>query len=129
MEDRTMRFGMLWLAGMFALLLTSSAFASGARNAFGFESSSIQGIGSGEVFLTGGGAYLLPDFVHSGGAFRCLADVQQGPLKGCLAGEGIRWDTAELLASTSFKCTGADTVKTASTGEDTVVLLADFYRQ
>ena len=49
---------------------------------------------------------------------------------GCLTGQGVRWDTVELRASTSFKCTGAATepLKTASTDENTVVLLADFYR-
>ena len=36
--------------------------------------------------------------MHSNGGFRCLADVQQGPLKGCLQGQGIRWDTDGLLA-------------------------------
>jgi hypothetical protein len=45
-----------------------------------------------------------------------------------LAGQGVRWDTAGLLASTVFKCTPADSPKTASTGDDTVVLAADFYR-
>jgi hypothetical protein len=48
----------------------------------------------------------------------------------CLAGEGVRWDTAALLTSTTFKCTGAATeaLKTAVTGDNTVVLKADFYR-
>jgi hypothetical protein len=41
----------------------------------------------------------------------------------------VRWDTAALLASTAFQCTGSDTVKTAFTGDRTVVLAADFYRQ
>ena len=55
------------------------------------------------------------------------------PLHGgcpCLAGQGVRWDTAELLTSTNFKCTGAATepLKTATTDGHTVVLLADFYR-
>ncbi len=41
----------------------------------------------------------------------------------------MRWDTAALLASTLFQCTGSDAVKTAFTGDKAVVLLADFYRQ
>jgi hypothetical protein len=51
-------------------------------------------------------------------------------LSGCLAGEGVRWDTVELLAGTGFKCTGAATeaAKTATTGASTIVLLSDFYR-
>ena len=52
------------------------------------------------------------------------------PTLGCLAGEGVRWDTAGLLQSTPFKCTGSATeaLKTASTDDDTVVLQSDFYR-
>jgi hypothetical protein len=36
-----------------------------------------------------------------------------------------------VLPSTTFKCTGAatETLKAAETGDKTVVLLADFYRQ
>jgi hypothetical protein len=69
-------------------------------------------------------------FVHSAGGFRCTSDVGQGPLKGCLAGEGVRWDTANLRRSTSFKCTGAaaESLKTVSTDQNTVGLDADFYR-
>jgi hypothetical protein len=53
--------------------------------------------------------------------------VSHAPLR---AGQGVRWDTAGLLASTTFKCTGAaaEPLKTATTDQDTVVLLADFYR-
>ena len=81
--------------------------------------------------LTSSGAPFMLNF--SGGRstfYLCTSDVGQGPLAGCLSGQGVRWDTVELRASTSFKCTGAATepLKTASTDEDTVVLLADFYR-
>src|SRR5213083_1412052 len=41
---------------------------------------------------------------------------------------GGSFDTAQLLASTTFKCTGADAGKRIATGAGTVVLLADFYR-
>jgi hypothetical protein len=54
--------------------------------------------------------------------------VAQGPLSGCERGEGVRWDTAQLLASATFKCTLADTPRSAVTGPGRVVLLADFYR-
>ena len=69
-------------------------------------------------------------FVDSGGGFRCISQVSQGPLAGCLTGEGVRWDTASLLSDTTFKCTGSasEALKSASTGDDTVVLQADFYR-
>jgi hypothetical protein len=137
------RFGFLpaWppvLACVVALALLSPAAATG-NDAFGFNGT-VSGFPTGVVQVTGGGAYdLAADFVHSGGGFRCLADVEQGPLSvsinpadpgNCLAGQGVRWDTAALLPSTTFKCTGAATeaLKTAATGDKTVVLQADFYR-
>jgi hypothetical protein len=56
--------------------------------------------------------------------------VSSGPLAGCMAGQGVRWDTASLLRSTPFKCTATDPsgVKTATTTNDTAVLQADFFR-
>ncbi len=103
-----------------------------ARQGFGFNATNISGFPTGGVTLTGGGAYVPgTTFVHAGGHFRCTTTVLQGPLNGCLAGQGVRWDTAALLASTTFKCTGAasEPLKTATTSANTVVLLADFYRQ
>jgi hypothetical protein len=109
----------------------------------GFNAPSVAGFpgdfSGGTVFLTGGGAYDLntasntdPEsaFVHSNGGFRCLETVAQGPLKGCLAGQGVRWDTDGLLESTRFKCTGAtnEPAKFAVTDAHTEVLLSDFYR-
>jgi hypothetical protein len=54
--------------------------------------------------------------------------VSQGPLAGCLAGEGVRWDTEVLLSETTFKCTGSasEALKPISADEDTAVLQADF---
>jgi hypothetical protein len=66
--------------------------------------------------------------VVSSGGFDCSATVAQGPLNGCQTGQGVRWDTAQLLASAPFKCTGADAAKLATTGAGVAVLLADFYR-
>ena len=109
------------------------------RVGFGFNGV-VSGFLTGKVFLTGGGAYdRTTNFVHSGGGFKCLEDVLQGPLSTsinpddpgpCRGGEGVRWDTAALLPSTTFKCTGAasETLKTAVTSNKTVVLQADFYR-
>jgi hypothetical protein len=121
-----------------SLLLVPSASAQTARgnNAFGFNSTNISGFPTGAARLTGGGAFnLATGFVKSAGGFRCTEDVNQGPLTGCQSGQGVRWDTATLLASTTFKCTGAasEPLKTANTSPgnitpDTVVLLADFYR-
>ena len=42
-----------------------------------------------------------------------------------------RYPAAALLSSAPFKCTGATTepLKVANTSSDTIVLMADFYRQ
>ena len=129
----------LLLAFTGTLLLASPLIAQPPMAAFGFNGS-VSGFPTGAVFLSGGGAFdLTTDFVKSSGGFSCLEDVLQGPLSvsinpddpgPCLAGQGVRWDTAQLLASTTFKCTGAATeaVKTASTDDTTVVLQGDFYR-
>ncbi len=112
------------------LLGSSAAFASTGNTGFGFNAPNITG-GSGAVFLTGGGAFnSTSGFAHSAGGFRCNSSVSGGPLAGCLAGQGVRWDTATLLRSTPFKCTATDPlgVKTATTTSDTAVLQADFYR-
>jgi hypothetical protein len=108
----------------------AAALAPG-NNAFGFNAPLISGFPGRSAAMTGGGAYNLPDFVHSGGGFSCLSDIAAGPFAGCLTGQGVRWDTAQLLRSTTLKCTGAaaEPLKTATTGDKTVVLLADFYRQ
>jgi hypothetical protein len=113
------------------LLIAAPAWAAGGHVGFGFNATGISGFRTGAAFLTGGGSYTPgADFAKSAGGFRCTSDVGQGPLTGCLAGQGVRWDTAGLLASTTFKCTGAATepLKTATTDQDTVVLQADFYR-
>lgn len=117
------------------LVLVVPASAATNRVGVGFNAPSISGFPTGEAFLTGGGAYdpvnVGPEsFVHSSGGFRCLENIEQGPLNGCLQGQGIRWDTEELLPSTGFKCTGKQTepAKTAVTDAHTAVLKSDFYR-
>lgn len=126
------------IIGIAALLLLLQGGVQGVKaanngnQAFGFNAPLISGFPGGRTAeITGGGAYQLPNFVHSGGGFRCLSDISAPPFAGCLAGQGVRWDTSDLLGSTTFKCTGAATevLKTANTGDKTVVLLADFYRQ
>jgi hypothetical protein len=119
------------------LLLASPLVAQPARQGFGFNGT-VSGFPHGVVFVSGGGAYALPDFVHSAGGFSCLDDVLQGPLSNsinpddpgpCLTGQGVRWDTAELLTNEiTFTCTGADLPKHAKTSNRMVVLQADFYR-
>lgn len=123
------------LAGLIVCLAGGSrvsAELSQVRNSFGFNTIDVAGFPTGKVTLTGGGAYVPgTNFAQSGGHFRCTQSVLQLQLSGCLAGQGIRWDTAGLLPSTTFKCTGAasEPLKTATTGNNTVVLAADFYRQ
>jgi len=122
---------------LFAVALAVAAFAAvpvadGAdRSATGFNAPLIQGFPTGAVALSGGGAFdPVTGFVHASGGFSCLRDVAQGPLTGCRAGEGVRWDTENLLRSTMFKCTGAasEALKPAAIGPTTAILLADFYR-
>jgi hypothetical protein len=120
----------LMLTFLGALAPATPLVAQPPQAGFGFNGS-VSGFPTGAVTVTGGGAYdLASDFVHSAGGFSCLETVAQGPLSGCLAGQGVRWDTAALLPSTTFKCTGAatETLKTAKTSDTTVVLEADFYR-
>ena len=114
----------------------AASFTAGGRAAFGFNGNA-SGFPTGAVRLTGGGSYdpatasnIVPTetSVVSSGGFDCTDPVAQGPLAGCQRDEGVRWDTAQLLASTTFKCTGADAPKVATTGSHTAVLLADFYR-
>ncbi len=121
---------------LLSLLPLASAHGQAAQQSFGFNAKHISGFPTGAAFLTGGGAYNLEGaFLKTGGGFRCLEDINQGLLAGCRAGEGIRWDAKEgetqLLESFGFKCTGAvsEVKKTVETDDDTVVMLADFYRQ
>jgi len=119
---------------LFGVILSTPGVHATGRTGFGFNASDISGI-SGSVRLTGGGAFILPDSIHSGGGFRCVDTVDKGPFAlsnhgeaGCQAGEGVRWDATELLSSFQFKCFGADTPHTASTGDQTVVMKSDFYK-
>ncbi len=114
-----------------AAVIAATASAAPGNVGFGFNARDISGFPTGSATLTGGGAYNpVSGFVNSAGGFRCTSDVGQGPLTGCLAGEGVRWDTVDLRRSTSFKCTGsaAESLKTVSTDQNTVGLDADFYR-
>ena len=139
MDVRTLRrspvrwLGLLAAVAMILIvpLGSSSALASAPRVGFGFHATDVSGFPTGSVSLNGGGAFdLSTSTMHAGGGFSCTHDVNQLFLAGCLQGQGVRWDTAGLLASTSFKCTGAltEALKPATTGSDTVVLQADFYR-
>ncbi len=128
--NRTMLFAAI---AVISLALSTGAMAqnSSDQHAFGFNSSNISGFPTGSARLIGGGAYnTASHFVKSAGGFRCITDVNQLQLNGCKAGQGVRWDTVELLDSTNFKCTGSagETLKTAFTSANTAVYTADFYR-
>src|SRR5262249_26082127 len=95
------------------------------------------GFPTGKGLLSGGGSFELSGLAEFGGGFVCLEAVSQGPLSvsinpdapgPCLQGQGIRWDTAQLLSGTMFKCTAAESARPANTDEHRVVLQADFYR-
>jgi len=91
----------------------------------------VEGIG-GAVFLTGGGAFdRQSGFLTVGGAFHNTEDINTGPLAGCKAGEGARWDATAILPTSGFKCGGSasEPLKTAVTDDDTIVMQVDFYRK
>jgi hypothetical protein len=118
------------LAAIAASIAVPVSAASG-KTGFGFHASEIKGFPTGSVSLTGGGEFNPVTGVgHGSGGFSCLEDVLQSKLNGCLAGEGVRWDTANLIRTTSFKCTGAasEALKPAATGPGIVIIQADFYR-
>ena len=109
----------------------SVAIAGGSQVGFGFNGA------AGVVILTGGGSFnpatasnVVPSDTRAagGGAFSCTENVSGGPLVTCAAGEGVRWGSVQLLASTTFRCSGTDIVRAASTTNRTAVLIADFYR-
>ena len=116
---------------LFVLAAATQAAASGPRTGFGFGRSDVAGFPTGRVLVTGGGAFdPLTLSIHASGGFSCTSAVAQGPLTNCSAGQGVRWDTEELLTGTTFKCTGSlnETLKPISTDDETAVFQADFYR-
>jgi hypothetical protein len=118
-------------AVLFGALGASSAVAAGPAVGFAFHARDVAGAPTGNVRLTGGGAFnTSTGSVNAGGGFRCTSSVNQGPLAGCMAGQGVRWHAAALLPSSPFKCTGAanEALKTAKTDAKTVALSADFFR-
>jgi hypothetical protein len=117
----------VFLAVWMVLFGASATVAAGPSTGFGFSAPDIAGFPTGGVALTGGGAFnSSTGFVHAGGS----SQVNQGPLAGCLTGQGVRWDAAALLSGTTFQCTGlaSEALKSAITDENTIVLQADFYR-
>jgi hypothetical protein len=114
-----------------ALLATAApADAGNGRSGFGFNSDTIGTGANGLVTMNGGGSYDIDHgTIRAGGGFRCTADVVNGPLAGCLAGEGTNWHASSLLAATNFRCgTTGEVTKSASTDAHTAVFVASFRR-
>lgn len=115
-----------------------SLAAHPARTSFTFDGTVVSATGE-TVSLNGGGSFapalannVIPTetSVHGLGLFRCVTNITAGQIAGCGAGEGTRWDAAQLLQSSGFKCGGVanEAGKTATTGNGVVVLLARFFR-
>jgi hypothetical protein len=106
----------------------SVASASSSLSGFTFAADRVSGAPTGSVALAGAGAFdTAGTFARGVGVFRCTESVGQGPLAGCLAGQGLRWHTETPLASTPFRCS-TDALKTGIAGSDTAVFRADFFR-
>jgi hypothetical protein len=120
---------------LFAIVLgTTAAGAStastgpGHRTTFAFVSSHVAGAPTGAVALTGFGSYDPPaGFLTASGWFRCTDSVAQGPLSGCLTGQGVRWSSDTSNATQRFVC-GTDAPKTVTTDDRTVAFNARFFR-
>ena len=123
----------MFLGFVVAAMLVAAPQAQGqtGSHTVHFNAASIQGAPTGDVALTGHGAYdPASGSVRLGGTFRVLADVAQGPLGGARAGDGVRWRAVELLASSGFKCSGdpGEPAKQVTSDDRTAVFLADFFR-
>jgi hypothetical protein len=123
------------VATLVLVLAASAASASplaststSSRGGFAFTARDVRGAPAGAVSFAGGGAFDgAGTFAHGGGAFTCTESVGQGPLVGCLAGQGVRWHTDTALPSSAFRCAG-DALKTATAADDTAVFRATFFR-
>ena len=113
-------------------LAASSARSEQASGFLRFSEVTIGGGPNGAVTLAGGGRFdPASGFVKMSGQFRCTADIAQGPLGGCRAGEGVRWQAVELLPSSLFKCSGDpnEPLITVVSDDDTAVINVEFFRE
>ena len=111
--------------------LVSPASATG-RESFSFNAPVISGFPGGRSAVAHRRRRLYPaGFRSRRRQLRLHSDISAGLFTGCQNGQGVRWDTDTALTSTTFRCTGAatETLKAAETGDKTVVMLADFYRE
>src|SRR5262249_22162670 len=95
------------------------------RIGFSIEGDIVSRSGQG-IHLTGGGSFdpstasnTAGDDTkgHGNGSFSCDSDFPTGRFAGCLTGQGVRWDSEQLLRSSGFTCGfPGETGKTATTG-------------
>ena len=114
------------------LVPVSNAHSQGAGHSFSVQAADISGDPTGAVLFSGGGHFdPLSGALRGGGHFRCTRDIDQGPLTGCKAGEGVRWEAVSILPSTGFSCTGspAEPVKTVVTDGNTIAMQVNFFRE
>jgi hypothetical protein len=105
-----------------------AASPASSRGGFAFNARDVRGAPAGAISFAGGGAFDgAGTFAHGGGAFTCTGSVGQGPLVGCMAGQGVRWHTDTALTSTGFRC-ASDAPKTGTAADDTAVFRATFFR-
>lgn len=112
--------------------VAQSSAAAYYRGMFHPNARDVSGFPTGIVRIGGGGSYDWDTgFIRGSGPFECVASVQQGPLAGCLDGQGIRWVASDLLFSAEYSCSGipGEPSHVAATGSESVVLLAVFYRK
>ena len=112
-------------------LFAVPSLAGNSNRGFSVHAPSISGAPTGQVFFTGDVQFDPgAGSIRGGGAFHVQSDITQGPLAGFTAGSGMLWEAQELLASNGFKCSGSadEPLKTAVTGDDTVVFVARFIR-
>ena len=107
---------------------TSASAGVPQRTAFAFLSPHIAGAPTGTVAMTGVGTYdTSTGSLRSNGLFRCTDTVAQGPLAGCMAGQGVHWSSTTLNPTQRFVC-GTDAAKTVTTDNRTVAFNAGFFR-
>lgn len=98
------------------------------HTSFAFLSPHISGAPTGSVAMVGFGSYdTTAQTLHANGLFRCTDTVAQGPLSGCMSGQGTRWSSSGLNPTQRFVC-GTDAAKTVTTDARTVAFKADFFR-
>jgi len=107
---------------------STASSVEGSRTAFAFISPHIAGAPTGSVAMAGFGRYdTTAGTLRANGLFQCTTSVAQGPLSGCMQGQGIRWSSTTFNATQKFVC-GTDAPKTVASDNQTVAFKADFFR-